>query len=176
MTYERPGKINLAALKDAGVSIAELLRYNIFVNEFQWNVLGREPKESQKCVTIIDMEGCGLSQAKGEVIEFIKAVSAYRGAHYPERCDHIFIINAPAWFSWLWKMLTPFIDARTRSRAHIVAAPGWYATGTEIFDELHKEMDPEQIPLDYGGKGAAMGQDPLELELLDHVAKLDCGC
>jgi hypothetical protein len=72
--------------------------------------------------------------------------------------------------------LTPPSDWHTLySRTHIVAAPGWYATGTETFDELVKEMDPEQIPTEYGGAGAVLGQDALELQLLAHVATVTDG-
>ena len=55
------------------------------------------------------------------MLEFIKAVAAYRGANYPERASHIFIINAPVWFGTLWAMISPFIDPKVTALSTALA-------------------------------------------------------
>lgn len=36
------------------------------------------------------------------------------GHYYPERLHRALVINAPAWFSYPWKLMSAFLDANTR--------------------------------------------------------------
>ena len=37
--FEQPGAINLAAMKEEGVQLPQLLRHNVFMNEAVWRVI-----------------------------------------------------------------------------------------------------------------------------------------
>ncbi|GMF64901.1 unnamed protein product [Phytophthora lilii] len=117
--YERPGKIDLPALKREGLSIDDLLRHYMYITEYLWRVV--EPNDSGRSITVLDVTGIGMYDLGGEVLDFIKRASAFTGAHYPERSAHIFIINIPGWFNMIWRMVKPLIDPVTREKVR----PHW---------------------------------------------------
>ncbi|GMF20322.1 unnamed protein product [Phytophthora fragariaefolia] len=118
--YERPGKIDLPALKREGLSIDDLLRHYMYITEYLWRVV--EPDDSGRSITVLDVTGIGMYDLGGEVLDFIKRASAFTGAHYPERSAHIFIINIPGWFNMIWRMVKPLIDPVTREKVHSPAS------------------------------------------------------
>lgn len=160
--YERPGKIDLAALKREGLSIEDLLRHYMYITEYLWRVI--EPSDTGRSLTVLDVTGIGMYDLGGEVLDFIKRASAFTGAHYPERSAHIFIINIPGWFNMIWRMVKPMIDPVTREKVHMLK-------GSAILRELETLIDLDNIPRDLGGKGPALGESQEEIELLAHVNK-----
>ncbi|OWZ14787.1 SEC14 cytosolic factor [Phytophthora megakarya] len=160
--YERPGKIQLPALKREGLSIDDLLRHYMYITEYLWRVV--EPNDSGRSITVLDVTGIGMYDLGGEVLDFIKRASAFTGAHYPERSAHIFIINIPGWFNMIWRMVKPLIDPVTREKVHMLK-------GSAILKELETLIDPENIPSDFGGEGVALGDSEEEHALAAHVNK-----
>jgi hypothetical protein len=124
--YERPGKIDLPALKREGLSLDDLLRHYMYITEYQWRVL--EPNDSGRSITVLDVTGIGMYDLGGEVLDFIKRASAFTGAHYPERSAHIFIINIPGWFNMIWRMVKPLIDPVTREKVRAWLLSQWVVT------------------------------------------------
>ena len=117
--YEKPPEINLKALRAAGVGMDDLLRHFALTCEFMWTLI--EPSEDGKSIYIIDLNGMGMRDFAGEVVDFVKETSAFTAAHYPEPAAHypersgnIFVINVPSWFSIIWKTVSPWIDPVTR--------------------------------------------------------------
>jgi hypothetical protein len=41
--------------------------------------------------------------------------------NYPECCHAIYILNAGATFTAIWRMLSPFVDKGTRDKVHVIA-------------------------------------------------------
>ncbi|KAG7400991.1 hypothetical protein PHYBOEH_003581 [Phytophthora boehmeriae] len=160
--YERPGKIDLPALKREGLSIDDLLRHYMYMTEYLWRVV--EPNDSGRSITVLDVTGIGMYDLGGEVLDFIKRASAFTGAHYPERSAHIFIINIPGWFNMIWRMVKPLIDPVTRDKVHMLK-------GSAILRELETFIDMESIPSDFGGEGVALGDSSEEHALAAHVNK-----
>uniref|UniRef100_A0AAV1VCZ9 CRAL-TRIO domain-containing protein n=1 Tax=Peronospora matthiolae TaxID=2874970 RepID=A0AAV1VCZ9_9STRA len=159
--YERPGKIDLAALKREGLSMDDLLRHYTYMTEYLWRVL--EPDDAARSITVLDVTGIGMYDLGGEVLDFIKRASAFTGAHYPERSAHILIINIPGWFNMVWRMVKPLIDPVTREKVHMLKG------GCAIRRELEKLIDVTNIPSDFGGEGAALGDSKEEHALAAHV-------
>lgn len=160
--YERPGKIDLPALKREGLSIDDLLRHYMYITEYTWRVI--EPSDSGRSITVLDVTGIGMYDLGGEVLDFIKRASAFTGAHYPERSAHIFIINIPGWFNMIWRMVKPLIDPVTREKVHMLK-------GSAILKELETLIDIDTIPSDYGGQGTPLGDSDEERALAEHVKK-----
>lgn len=160
--YERPGKIDLPALKREGLSIDDLLRHYMYITEYLWRVV--EPNDSGRSITVLDVSGIGMYDLGGEVLDFIKRASAFTGAHYPERSAHIFIVNIPGWFNMIWRMVKPMIDPVTREKVHMLK-------GSAILNELETLIDLENIPSDFGGEGVALGESVEEHALAAHVRK-----
>lgn len=63
--------------------------------------------------------------------------------YYPETLHILFTINTPSYFSALWAMIRPFMDPATQEKVHIL--------GEDFYEELSKEIAPENIPVEYGG-------------------------
>ena len=59
------------------------------------------------------------SQQFGTSFLLAKEVTGYFQQHYPERSDKIFLLNAPVFFSTLWRLIKPIIDPRTTAKISI---------------------------------------------------------
>ena len=62
---------------------------------------------------------------------------------YPERLKRLYMINAPYTFTTIWSMVRPWIDPVTVNKIKIL--------GTNYLEELKKDIDLDQIPIEYGG-------------------------
>lgn len=108
----------------------------------------------------------------GDVVDFVRAYSAVLREHYPERSRRIIFINTPFFFSAMWRVALQFIDPATVEKTSIIRYSGTAA----VKAELSKFIDPEWIPLRYGGESAqgatALGTSPQETSVRAYVASL----
>lgn len=140
--FEQPGRINLPILAENDITVSDLLYHCIFSSEYLWKMI--EPdEENGKVFSVLDIEGIGLKDVGGAVTDFIKGASSVTGAHYPERSFKIFIINAPSWFSFAWRIISPMIDKTTRSKISILSA--------DYQEALLEHIDADNLPVEYGG-------------------------
>ena len=153
--YEKPPEINLKALRAAGVGMDDLLRHFALTCEFMWTLI--EPSEDGKSIYIIDLNGMGMRDFAGEVVDFVKKTSAFTAAHFPERSGNIFVINVPSWFSIIWKTVSPWIDPVTVKKIKILG----YGDAA-ITKALVEKIPIENIPPEYGGQSMPLGQSPEE--------------
>ncbi|TYZ69217.1 hypothetical protein PybrP1_011293 [[Pythium] brassicae (nom. inval.)] len=161
--YEKPGKINLKALKGAGLSLDDLMHNYIMVTEFLWQVI--EPDDNKKCISVVDVEGIGISDFRGEAVEYVKKAAAVSGKHYPERCAYIIVINIPSWFNVIWNVVKTMIDEVTREKVVMVRGK------KNILEALKERIPLENIPEEYGG--LSEGSSPEETMLHDLMAFLN---
>ena len=66
------------------------------------------------------------------------------GKNYPERIDKILVINVPAGFGMIWKIVAPMLDRNVRERISIFRR--------DYHDAMRELIDEENIPEIYGGK------------------------
>ena len=57
----------------------------------------------------------------------------------------IYVVNAPVWFSWAWKMVRPWVHPNTQNKVRILSR-------AETLAGLQEHIDISQIPVLYGGK------------------------
>jgi len=166
--YELLGKIDLKALKAAGVTIDEMLRYYIFLTEYIWSVV--EPDfEYGALVSILDVEGVGLFDLKGDALEFLKGAAKVVQQHYVERSSRLFIVNAPSWFSMMWKIIAPMLNENTRKKISILSSKDQ----TKALLEL---IDPQSLPARYGGEDSLeLGKSPEEMEFRQYADDVNDG-
>ena len=69
---------------------------------------------------------------------------------YPESLYKLFVVNTPALISVAWKIISPWVDARTKAK--IV-----FLKPHETAAELLRHIDEEHLPVDLGGKCACEG-------------------
>ena len=164
--YEKPPKMNLTALKKEGIMLDELLRHYALCCEYMWSNI--ESSEDGKSIYVIDLDGMGIRDFAGEVVEFVKRASSFTGAHYPERSGSIFVINVPSWFSMIWNVVKPMVDDVTKKKITIMRY------GKEaITKALMEKIDIENIPPEYGGKSMPLGSSPEEKKFKEHFARLE---
>ena len=164
--YEKPAQINLAELRKQGVVLEELLRHYALCCEYMWSEI--EPTEDGKSIYIIDLDGIGLRDFVGEVVDFVKRASSFTAAHYPERSGSIYIINVPSWFSVIWNAVKHMVDDVTKKKITIMRY------GKEaITKALMERIDIENIPPEYGGESMPLGQSPEEIQFKKHFEELN---
>lgn len=164
--YEKPAKMNLPEIKKGGIDTEGLLRHYAICCEYMWRNI--EPSEDGKSIYVIDLDGIGIRDFAGEVVDFVKRASSFTGAHYPERSGAIYIINVPSWFSVIWNVVKPMVDDVTKKKITIMRY------GKEaITKALEDKIDIGSIPPEYGGNSMPLGQAPEELNFMEHFAKLN---
>mmetsp|Transcript_444 Transcript_444/g.623 ORF Transcript_444/g.623 Transcript_444/m.623 type:complete len:562 (+) Transcript_444:248-1933(+) len=164
--YEKPPKMNLPELRKQGVQLEDLLRHYATCCEYMWTEI--ESSEDGKSIYVIDLDGIGIRDFAGEVVDFVKRASSFTADHYPERSGSIFIINVPSWFSVIWNVVKPMVDEVTKKKITIMRY------GKEAITEaLMKKIDIENIPPEYGGKSMPLGSSPEEVKFMEHFEKLN---
>ncbi|TDH71127.1 uncharacterized protein CCR75_001924 [Bremia lactucae] len=160
--YEKPGKINLKALKSAGLALDDLMHNYLMITEFLWQVI--EQDDNRKGISVLDVDGIGLSDFAGEAVEYVRKAALVSGKHYPERCAYIYVINVPSWFSIIWNTVKGMVDDVTREKVIIVRGK------KKILEALSEHIPVENIPAEYGGMsdGKAPEEDLL-LQLMAYV-------
>eukprot|EP00929_Paragymnodinium_shiwhaense_P088880 TRINITY_DN49192_c0_g1_i1.p1 TRINITY_DN49192_c0_g1~~TRINITY_DN49192_c0_g1_i1.p1 ORF type:complete len:404 (+),score=52.81 TRINITY_DN49192_c0_g1_i1:81-1292(+) len=72
-------------------------------------------------VVIFDMQGLAFHHAKYPgVLSCLKQVSALDEQYYPETIDHIFVVNTPRAFWFLWRIVSRFINADTKAKVMVL--------------------------------------------------------
>ncbi|KAJ4826931.1 hypothetical protein Tsubulata_049233 [Turnera subulata] len=117
----------------------EFKRFAVFVLD---KICSRIPPGQEKFVVIGDVEGWGY--ANSDIRGYLGGLSILQD-YYPERLAKLFIVNAPAIFMAVWKIIYPFIDNKTKKKIVFVEAKKVKSTLLEYIDE-------SQIPEKYGGK------------------------
>lgn len=78
-----------------------------------------------------------LQTLAGKIQEYIKAVAQLARLYYVERCHKTFVVNAPAWFGLTFRVVSPFLSARTRQKIRILG-------GSDLdLAVLQDEIDPQ---------------------------------
>mmetsp|Transcript_20477 Transcript_20477/g.33957 ORF Transcript_20477/g.33957 Transcript_20477/m.33957 type:complete len:479 (-) Transcript_20477:125-1561(-) len=155
--YERPPKVNLRAMRDAGVDLDALLRHYAMVTDFGWQYL--EPDDGQRSITVIDLDGMRMTDFAGEVVDFTRKCSAFTGDHYPERAGYVIVVNVPSWFKMIWNVVKSFIDEVTLKKISIVRGK------KDVFEAMLERIPIENIPPEYGGTSMELGHSPEEQTL-----------
>ncbi|KAI9906188.1 hypothetical protein PsorP6_002757 [Peronosclerospora sorghi] len=160
--YEKPGKINLKALKNAGLTLDDLMHNYIMITEFLWQVI--EQDETRKAISVLDVDGIGISDFAGEAVEYVRKAASISGKHYPERCAYIFVINVPSWFNIIWNTVKGMVDDVTREKVIIVRGK------KKIFEALSEHIPVQNIPVEYGGSSVGKSsEEELLFKLMDYL-------
>ena len=165
--YEQPPKTNLKAMKDAGITIPELLNYYAMVTEFQWQYIERS--DHAQSIYVLDLEGIGIFDFVGECVDYVKKSAEFTGSHYPERAAYIFIVNVPGWFQVIWDVLKPLVDEVTLEKITILSDKD------KAFEAMNERIPIENIPPEYGGTcEIKLGKSPEEQLLKDLMYHNNC--
>ena len=120
---------------------------------------------------VMDVGNLKMSDIVGDNMDFVKRTVAIANQHYPERAYVIFVVNAPSWFSWLWKMVKPMVHENTQKKVKILAK-------REILSGLLEHVDISEIPIyyggekDYGGLDSCRNLSPDEVKMSEYVRNI----
>ena len=101
----------------------------------------------------------------GERVEFLKNASRTMQNYYVERCRLVFIINAPFFFGFIWRVISPLLHEKTRKKVKIL--------GTDYKAAMLEHISDSQIPKNYGGSGPTLGSGIEDVNFVSYVQTLN---
>lgn len=145
--YEEIGKVDIHALYKI-TTMDRMLKNLIW--EYESFTQHRLPACSREVgylvetsCTVLDLRDVSLYKASS-VYSYIREASYIGQNYYPERMGKFYVINAPWGFSGIWSVIKRFLDPVTVDKIHIV--------GYKYQSELLKQIPPQNLPEEYGGK------------------------
>ena len=152
LSIERLGHSNPVLLCQA-VTLDQLMVYHHYHMENKGAMFAAMSVEKDTVVRgckIMDLEGLGKQHLTGRGIGYFKSVISASQDNYPETMGSLFIINAPWVFNIAWKMVRPLLHANTLDKIHIL--------GSDYQSVLQQYIDPQHIPVEFGGKCTCNGK------------------
>ncbi|KAL6843478.1 hypothetical protein ACP4OV_026540 [Aristida adscensionis] len=118
------------------------VRFLVYVLE---NAVLSLPENQEKMVWLVDFTGWTLANATP--IKTARECANILQNQYPERLASAFLFNPPKVFEAFWKVVKIFLDPRSIEKVHFV-----YEKDEESMKVMHKFIDPEVLPVEFGGK------------------------
>lgn len=150
VVYEILGRANPTRLKEAGVSMDQLVWHFVVRNEtvFSQQRSRVDPSQVGRMMTVLDVGGIGLGSVTSDVISFIARSSEIMDNYYPEQVVRLVICNTPRWFSSIWMVIARVLPESVKKKVDIL----------QDMAGLDKYIHPSQRPQVYGGTGLNLGQ------------------
>lgn len=150
-----------------GVTEPDAVMHNILMQEFLWKVIDPRPYPEGVMIKIYDIKGISMGDVSGDVFNYTKQLGEIVAEYNPERIYQVFIINPPSWFNFIWKLVSPLINPKTRERVHVLRGQ------KDIQKALLEFIDPENLPVEYGGtcrcEGGCSTHSPEEAALREYI-------
>lgn len=151
-----------------GVSEDDAVLHNILLQEFLWKVVDPRPFPEGVMLKIYDIKGISMSDVSGDVFNYMKQLGEVVAEYNPERIYQVFILHPPSWFNFIWKLVSPLINPKTRERVHVLRGQ------KEIQKALLEFVDADCLPVEYGGTCSCSGDcslySPEETDLREYMA------
>eukprot|EP00547_Thalassionema_nitzschioides_P009315 CAMPEP_0194229798 /NCGR_PEP_ID=MMETSP0156-20130528/44077_1 /TAXON_ID=33649 /ORGANISM="Thalassionema nitzschioides, Strain L26-B" /LENGTH=304 /DNA_ID=CAMNT_0038962357 /DNA_START=14 /DNA_END=928 /DNA_ORIENTATION=+ len=112
---QRPGFTKLYIIPY--MTAEDLLMHYCYLMEYCWNIM--EDRPDQTMTAILDLAAVKMSSTK-EMISFATTYVKMMSHHYPQRSFKTLIINAPTWFSVIYKIFQPLLRESTKKKIRIL--------------------------------------------------------
>ena len=115
-----------------------------------------------------------MGDLAGDNLEYVRRTIGYANAHYPERSYVIYLVNAPIWFSILWRVVRPLVHPNTQKKVRIL-------TKSDTLNGMQEHIDISNIPeyyggqLDFGGYDSCRYGSPEVIDLNNFVQRVNEG-
>ena len=137
-----------------------------YIRQLERQRLTNSQFKRYEVVCIIDLEGLTTSHLTKRALDIVKAQTEVDSLCFPETLRHLVIINAPGFFAMTWKLISKWIDARTVNKITILGN-----NRTKWMAKLRELVDPDQLPVDYGGTGMSI-ERYLEKETVEQYTEV----
>eukprot|EP00300_Choanocystis_sp_HF-7_P014767 c18810_g1_i3.p1 GENE.c18810_g1_i3~~c18810_g1_i3.p1 ORF type:complete len:446 (-),score=91.80 c18810_g1_i3:112-1449(-) len=132
------------------------MQYHTFLAEYMWTQ--QCPRHSDTMLVVLDLKGLSFS---GVPWGLIKKQLAQDTLYLPERLGKLFIVNAPGFFTLIWKTISPWLDQRTKDKIEVVSK--------DFTQKLLRLVDMDQLPSEYGGRSPyPLGEHPFEKSFMEY--------
>ena len=101
-------------------------------------------KPIEQSLTILDLEGIGISHLVGKTKAFLQIASSVGQDYYPEMLGTMMLLNTSFLFNAVWAIAKAFIDEKTRKKIHML--------GYKYKSKLLELVDPQNLPNIIGGE------------------------
>jgi len=147
--YEKIGPADVKGMFQAYPDLNIWIRNHILMHEETNHLILTEytsvlDKPYQGIIFIEDLKGLSWHHWYTPAIHVMKAVSEIDTLYYPNAVRKLYIINAPSIFTWMWKLVKPWLDPATANTMVIL--------GSNFYEVLSKEIPAENFPKEYGGR------------------------
>jgi len=165
----QPGKINYHAIESVTTLDGIInFHWNAMHHDFRKRLVDRKKEMGDDfkkfaCVCVLDLDGLSASSVNRHVMNIIKSLSKIDNLCYVETLSKMIIVNAPVFFTAIFKVIKGFLDARTQKKIEI------FSSARKASSRLRELIDEEHIPSDYGGKAKSIN------EILLHQNSGDAG-
>mmetsp|Transcript_51292 Transcript_51292/g.76120 ORF Transcript_51292/g.76120 Transcript_51292/m.76120 type:complete len:533 (+) Transcript_51292:137-1735(+) len=102
-----------------------------------------------EAIAIFDLKGLTKSQMNARTLEVLKKVIRVNVC-FPEVLNRMAILNAPGFFTFFWRVIKTFLDARTASKIAM------FSDENQGKEWLREYIEKHEIPSDYGGSGPSV--------------------
>ena len=137
-----------------------------YIRQLERQRLTNSQFKRYEVVCILDLEGLTTSHLTKRALDIVKAQTEVDSLCFPETLRHLVIINAPGFFAMTWKLISKWIDARTVNKITILGN-----NRTKWMAKLRELVDPDQLPVDYGGTGMSI-ERYLEKETVEQYTEV----
>ena len=117
---QRPARLDLERGLQNNLTPEDVLFHYVFVNEYLWQVIEKESSLATM-ISIIDLQGLHLGVLrKPDIISFVKRFVSTIDSYYPRSAHKTLLLNAPRWFSTLYKLISPLLRETTKAKIQIL--------------------------------------------------------
>ncbi|NWH68036.1 S14L2 protein, partial [Geococcyx californianus] len=109
-------------------------------------------KKIEMVMMVYDCEGLGLKHLWKPAVDTYSELLTMFEENYPESLKRLFIVKAPRIFPVAYNLVKHFLSEDTRKKV-VVLGSNWK-------EVLQQHIDPEQIPVEYGGTLTDPDGDP----------------
>ena len=102
-------------------------------------------------IQVTDLKGISRAQCTADALQVVQ-MSAQVGECFPETLHSMILLNAPSWFSVIWRMITAFLDPRLARMIEV------YSSESRGRERLLELVSAKEVPSDFGGTGPTMEQ------------------
>jgi len=113
-----------------------------------------------RLVVIADLSGLSLQTLKG--VSLFRIAANLDSRYFPETVERVYVVNAPWVFPAAYKVVSPFIDPITKTKIVV-------CTASDQKELLSRDIDPSQLPKEYGGTNEDCAPHAQPQQILDEL-------